>query len=380
MMTNANITTMPHHSESPQQLAERLIGELIEQKAELGVQLAIIKQGRVVVDVAAGKFTSDTEQPVTRDTLFPVFSTGKGVAATAVHVLVERGLLDYDKPIAHYWPEFGANGKSQITLRHAMSHTAGVPQMPEGDASASADWDQMCRAIADFPALWEPGTRRQYHAITFGWLIGEPARRVDGRDFAKIVYDEVCTPLGMDDFYFGVPASEQSRVVILPEPENPVYPTPAADDPAHGRSIPPEVWPLETFINRIDIQRACIPASNAFSNALSVAWHYAGLDIANTTGKRMLSAESIHHATLPNLPTGEIGPGNTFGLGYALKGLAENPGQIFGHDGYGGSRGYLDTARNLAVGIARNQTLTSAAALHAAIEQIAARIAADTTV
>ncbi len=357
-----------------QDLAQRLLADLIESGAEIGVQLAIHQHGRPIVDAFAGRLHANADEPVTGDTLFAVFSTGKAIAATAVHRLVEMGLLEYDKPIAHYWPEFAKHGKAGITLRHALSHTAGVPQMPDCTAEEIADWDRMCELVADLKPFWGPGERTHYHAITYGWLIGEPARRAAGRDFGRIVQEEVCVPLGMDAFYFGIPEALQSRVATMPEPAGNNFPTPAADDPVAGRNIPKNLWPLERWMNTPSICRGCIPASNALANARSISRHYAGLDLTRPNGETLLSKGTLREVTQLARPANPDSPPTKFALGYALFESADAAPRPFGHHGYGGSQGHLDRARGLAVGVTRNNTLQPFDAFQAAIDQIVAMI------
>ena len=129
------------------------------------------------------------------------------MTATVVHVLAERGLLDYDLPIAAVWPEFAQHGKDGVTLRHALTHAAGVPALPAGVTPADlTDWDRMCAIVAASRPLWEPGTTTGYHAWTFGWLVGEVVRRVTGRPVSQVLAEDVAGPLGVaDQLFFGVP-------------------------------------------------------------------------------------------------------------------------------------------------------------------------------
>ena len=170
-----------------------------------------------------------TGTPVDRDTLFTVYSVSKGITATVVHILAERGTLAYDNPIARHWPEFAHNGKAGIHLRHALSHTAGLPQMPPGYGSYEVtDWAVMCDRIATLSPLFPPGETPVYHALTYGWIVGGVAERADGRPFARIVAEEIAAPLALDGLFFGVPASELSRVAMLVEVREPRRCDPAA--------------------------------------------------------------------------------------------------------------------------------------------------------
>jgi len=128
---------------------QTLLDDLVGRGVERGIQVAAYLDGRMVVDAWAGVADPATGRPVDGETLFTVFSCTKGVTATAIHQLADRGALDYDAPVASYWPEFGTHGKERITLRHVLSHTAGVPQMPPGGQPTDmCDWDRICHAIA----------------------------------------------------------------------------------------------------------------------------------------------------------------------------------------------------------------------------------------
>src|SRR5579871_3955001 len=171
------------------------LDDLVASGVEAGLQVAAYLGEELIVDAWAGVADSSTGRLVDGDTLFTVFSTTKGITATVIHLLADRQLLDYDQPVAAYWPEFAAHGKQRITLRHVLTHTAGVPHMPAGAGPAEiCDWAWVCREIAALTPLWEPGTRAGYHALTYGWILGEVARRVDGRTIARIVQDEIAAP------------------------------------------------------------------------------------------------------------------------------------------------------------------------------------------
>jgi CubicO group peptidase (beta-lactamase class C family) len=338
---------------------QRLLDNAVAQGAEHAVQVAAYLDGERIVDAwaAPAGWTIDGAS------LFPIFSTGKGFAATAVHRLVERGVLAWDAPIAHYWPEFAAHGKGGITLRHALDHTAGLPMMPErGTMAEAADWDGMCRYLANATPIHAPGARRHYHAITYSWLVGETARRADGRDFGRIIAEEVCQPLGIaDEVFFGLPDSVLARVVDA-EPAPPPAATPAAQpvpqappDPVAARAVPSWVCPLETWINSASVRRGCVPASNGFMTARAIACHYASLVGQGVGGVRLLSEATMDAATAWHpIPRVDLVGCGRRGLGYGLQGPDDDPGAVFGHGGYGGSNGFADRRQRLAIGFTRS--------------------------
>src|SRR5215207_7643855 len=193
-----------------QKQVQEAIDQLVESEAERGLQVAVYHQGEPVVDAVAGVADPATGRPVISDTPFFSYSIGKGVASTVVHVLAERGVLDYDTRIVELWPEFGAHGKDKATVRHALSQSVGVPGLPPGlTVDDLCDWEKMCAIIADSEPWWEPGTRIGYHAITWGYIVGEVVRRATGKPISEVLRAEVAGPLGVnDELYFGVPESE----------------------------------------------------------------------------------------------------------------------------------------------------------------------------
>ncbi len=334
---------------------QKLLNRLVDEGKECGLQVAVYKDGALVVDAWAGVADAQTRRSVDGRTLFPVYSTTKGIAATAIHLLVEKGRPGYDMRIADCWPAFAACGKAQITLRQALNHTAGIPQMPQNIGFEElCDWDAMCAAIADLQPQWPPGTRRVYHAMTFGWIIGEVARRVDGRPFARIVQEEVCRPLGIEDLYIGILDAVEPRVATLDSPGDP--PPPFEGDAA--LAIPNWLGPLDLVINRPDVRRACIPASNGIMSARAIARHYAALLPGGVDGVELLPQERMKIAMRLQELSGSQEQAPSIALGYWLTGEGN---RAFGHGGYGGSTGFADPTCGLAVGFAKNRCRPSPA-------------------
>jgi len=270
---------------------QSLLDDLVASGEELGLQVAAYRQGRLVIDAWAGIADTRTGMKVDGDTLFTVFSTTKGITYTAIHILAERMLLYYDDPVALYWPAFAAHGKSRVTIRHVLTHTAGVPQMPEGATPEDlCDWDRICAAIADLPLLWKPGTMTGYHGYTVGWILGEVLRRIDGRPISQFVKDEICAPLGLRNLFFGIPDAVEDRVAFLedgPIPENGPEPMPML-----AKAIPEQLPAAATLYNCPDIRRACIPAAGGIMNARDLARHYASL-ATGVDGVRLLPPKRI---------------------------------------------------------------------------------------
>ena len=351
---------------SPQARIETLLKDLVADGRELGVQVAVYHRGRLVVDAAAGATASDPARarPVDSRTLFPVFSTGKGVTATAAHLLVERGLVAYDTPVAAVWPEFAANGKGAITLRHLLDHSAGLSAVPaELGYDESLDWEKSCAALAAARPETAPGAKMAYHAMTYGWLVGEVIRRVDGRPFARFVREEITDPLGAGDgMYFGIPESAASRVATLERlPAPPPAPdAPPPPPPAPNPAIPAWRGALHDWMNIPEVQRACIPGTSGIMNARAIARHYAALLPGGVDGIELLPPARVRAATTLQLPRPEIAPNTAFvfSLGYIQGGPKIDIGpetNAFGHGGYGGSQGYANPDHHFAVGITKNR-------------------------
>ncbi len=183
------------------------------EREELGAAVCVMVDGEPVVDLWGGVADTRTGRAWERDTMNIIMSCSKGVTATCAHMLIDRGELDVDRPIAHYWPEFAAHGKGEIPVRLALSHQSGVghvkPFVPRGGI---ADFDLMTRLTADTPPYWEPGTRVGYHGLTIGWIVGELIRRVSGRTPGRFLREEICEPLGGLDVWIGCPTEHHARV------------------------------------------------------------------------------------------------------------------------------------------------------------------------
>lgn len=259
---------------------------------EIGIQVAAYLGNELVVDASAGVADQDTGRPVDSSTLFAVFSVTKAVTATALHLQAERGLIDYGAPVATYWPEFAANRKGKITVRQVLSHQAGIPWMPDGVTPArQADWHWMISGIEEMEPAFEAGANC-YHALIWGWIIGELVRRTDPqhRDFGQFVAQELLAPLGIDDLYLGVPASEDARVAKLVGGGAPDKPP----SPSFFAGMPPAVFPSASVNNMEICRRAINPGAGAIVNARSTARFFAMLaNRGELDGIRLLSEDRV---------------------------------------------------------------------------------------
>lgn len=333
-----------------------LLNRVVAEGRETGVQVAAYHRGRFVVDAWAGVANRETGQRVDAHTLFPVFSTTKGLAATIAHRLAERGFFSYEDPVTKYWPAFGQVGKDSITVRHALSHSSGMPHM-NADISLEVlhDWDAACASYATMAPLYPAGSKIEYHAVTFSWIVGEVLCRAAKKSIGELFAREICTPLGLRDSFVGLPAEEDARVAILYS--EPTQPFSANAQGAY--TIPHCMYPLHEWMNSLGARRCCLPSSNGIANARDIAKHYAALLPGGVDGVALLAPETLRAATtLQNsmgVPEDKL-PGR-FGLGYQVggkDGMLGKRASAFGHGGYGGSIGLADPETGFALGLTKN--------------------------
>ena len=304
-----------------QEKIQALLDSFVEKGTECGCQAALYINGELAVNAYAGWTDWTKTRKIDADTVFPIYSTGKAIASTVIHRLVEKGILDYDMYVGDVWPEYACKGKEKTKLWHMLAYRMGMMQEPEyRTGEERADWNLMCSRLAAMEPAYPPGTKQQYHPSTYGWLIGEVACRATGKDFATLCREEVCRPAGMDRFFYGIAEDEENTATLVK----------ALD----GRCYSEEV--IERM-NKPVFRRCCNPSTCTMSNALSIARHYAALDTCT-----LLTRETIDNATILRRAEDDmipIEPGRweLFGLGYVLSGPKDDLGRIFGHGGVGGT-------------------------------------------
>jgi CubicO group peptidase (beta-lactamase class C family) len=319
---------------------------------EVGASFAVTVDGELVVDVWGGYADAAKTRPWESDTIINVFSTTKAMAALCAHILVDRGQLDLDAPVARYWPEFAQAGKERITTRHVLSHAAGLAGIRQPLATeALYDWNRMTEALAAETPWWEPGTAHGYHALTYGYLIGEIVRRITGKTLGAFFREDVAERLGAD-FHIGLPESEDFRVAELVPASDEEVERAGAWAPIDPDTLPGKVVgnpPLRAeFANRPEWRRAEIPAANGHGNARSVARIMALLACGGRLdGVELLKERTIEQAIEEQSYANDLVLGfrMRWGLGFMLTSrqlpVGPNP-RTFGHGGWGGSLGFAD--------------------------------------
>jgi len=337
---------------------------------EIGAAFSLYVRGQKVVDLWAGVADRRAGKPWEQNTMALVFSTTKGMTAILVHLLAQRGLIDLDAPVAKYWPEFATAGKAEVPVRWLLSHRAGLPTFDQQITAAEGlQWSTPVAALARQQPLWEPGTTHGYHAITYGWLVGEVVRRATGRTVGQLLAEEIARPLELD-CWIGLPPSEEHRVARLS-----AAPVEAAFDQTGlteeerrrleqmldpqsllNRTLNPTQPPFN--FNSPEMHAAEMPAANGITTARSLAALYAA-SVSEVQGVRLLDPATVAAATQEQSfgPDQVLQVTTRFGSGFFLSSEYSpllGPGS-FGHGGAGGSLGMADPARQIGFGYVMNQ-------------------------
>lgn len=346
---------------SDPRLAEAI--KTVLDRGETGISVAAYFCGKLVAHGHGGYADVAERRPVDSSTIFPVFSVTKGIAALAVHLQADRGLLSLDDPISKYWPGFAANGKDKATIEDALSHRAGIPQMPDGvTPELMADWDWMVQQIADFTPKFPPGTANAYHVLVWGWIVGEVVVRTDPqhRRFGRFVTEEILQPLGITDLFLGVPEGDLLRVATLYGCNEPFM-----EDPYNTSPLP--VFPGSNVHNLNVVRQACDPGAGAIGNAPAIARLFALVSEGGALdGVRLLSEEYVK--SLTRLRKGAHDPDKVLSIpvwfgaaGFWLGGekgasdpLVGDHRDIIYSPGAGGSIAWADIRDRIAVAICHN--------------------------
>ena len=361
----------------------------IEKKQNLGASVCFVVDGEPVVDLYGGWIDRERTRPWQEDTLVNLYSTTKGMTALCAHMLVDRGQLDLDAPVAEYWPEFAAEGKDRVPVRWLLSHRVGLPAVrPKLSLQDMYDWHPMVEALAAEKPWWEPGTQHGYHAVTYGQLVGEVIRRVDGRTVGQFFREEVAEPLGAD-FHIGFGAEHDARTsrlyggLGLPRgggkagegdatPGAPRFKLPKGPlgdfmrDMADPSTMTGAAFNNPTLagdtVNSRDWRAAEVPAANGHGTARAIAKIYGVLARGGEQdGVHLMRPETLDRAITaesdgPDAVLGQMPM--RFGLGFMLRQdfMPLSPGpRGFGHAGAGGSLGVGDPDTKTGFGFTLNK-------------------------
>ena len=349
---------------------QALLQDQIARGTQLGTQVAAYRHGQQLVHTWAGLADIRDTRPVDAKTLFSSFSTTKGVAACAVHILADRGLLEYDAPVAKYWPEFAQNGKAKITVAQAMSHQAGLHRVPRPlTVDFATDWEAGLRWIEELAPAYEPGTKTGYHAVSYAWLAGGIVTKVSGKHIRDFVIEDIARPLGVDgEIYIGIPDDFDERHLSRlraaggggPRAGLAATPTLAEDHPMFD-AMPPD---SEVNYNDIRIRRASLAGSNGHFTANGLAKMYGALaNCGEVEGVHLVSAARIPsmQKILTTAKDEVTAMPMRKGIGFMMGGLTDGvhgptgPRETaFGHAGNGGSIAFADPELGLSIAVTLN--------------------------
>ncbi|MGW7414561.1 serine hydrolase domain-containing protein [Streptomyces sp. NPDC054863] len=342
------------------------------ERGEVGAALAVTHNGETVVDLWGGHADDAATRPWKRDTLVNVCSTSKGMTALCAHLLADRGELDLGAPVSRYWPEFAQAGKASVPVRWLLPHRAGLlgPQEPL-TIDDVYDWEKTCAALAATTPWWEPGTAQGYHAISFGFLVGEVVRRITGLSLGTFLRKEITEPLGAD-LYIGTPAQEHTRCADTIGPQGHGNLTSAFTSPVGGPVRSLNDHPLAPMalamghlpvgdVNSARCRSAEIPAGNGNATARGLATVYRTLANGELVGPASLAAMREQQSR-PGEPDRVLSPAlgnlpNSWASGFMLNtsGYFGPNHASFGHGGAGGSLAFADPENRLSYAYTMNK-------------------------
>ncbi|MGH7986611.1 MAG: serine hydrolase domain-containing protein [Candidatus Binataceae bacterium] len=343
--------------------------ENFARRGEVGAATSIVVDGRRVVDLWAGHANQARTRPWERDTIVNIWSTTKGLCAMCAHRLADQGKLDLDAPVAKYWPEFAQAGKGSIPVSYLLNHQAGLAAIRTPLKHEELfSWEKVTSELARQEPWWTPGTRHGYHAITFGWLVGEVVRRISGKSLGTYFRDEIANPLGAEA-WIGIGPEFDARVAEIiyapaPKPGETNIFAEMMQDPTSVNALaimnPPTMFSQETTNSRA-WRGAEIPGANGHANARALARIYGALARGGEVdGVKLFGAREIErcYTEQSNGPDAVLPLTTRIGLGFMLSQpgteLGPNP-HAFGHPGAGGSLGFADPDAKVGFGYVMNQ-------------------------
>ncbi len=340
----------------------QLLNKQLLEKQHIGAQVSAYKDGEKILDTCAGTMGKHDNRPVTPDTLFLSFSTTKGVAATAIHMLVDRGKLSYTDRVSKLWPAFGQNGKERITVEQALSHQSGLHIWPENIVfDEPEDWEGMLHYIEEAKPEYSPGTSTGYHALTFGYIAAGIIQSVDGRHIKDFVREEIAKPLGVEgELMLGLPRRYWAKAATIEYEEYAEACKAIHSDSEMGKALPMRLW---MFVNSPTYTGGYNPSTNGFFSARALARMYGVLANGGAIdGVRLVSPERV--GEMGRLVTDQfdvvMGMPRAKGRGFLLSGVGADPSYgsrltCFGHSGAGGSFAYADPEVGLSIAVTLNK-------------------------
>ena len=339
-------------------------------RREVGAAVAVWVDGDLVINLWGGSADEAGTRPWRENTLTTVLSGTKGLTATCVHQLADRGELDLQAPVARYWPEFGQAGKQAITLAMVMGHRSGViGPRTRMRWEEVADWDFVCEQLAAAEPWWEPGTAQGYHMTTFGFILGEVFRRVTGRTVGQYLRTEIAEPLGAD-VHIGLSRAEQRRCAdrvnkpharqLLADVQAPGYPSSLSEHPKAALSISMGFAPDDELgSNDLMLWRQLeFPGTNGQVSALGLATFYNALAQEKLISRQHMDLVRVSQGGFDtDLVLGPRVADHGWGLGYMLnqRGINGPNRRIFGHGGLGGSFGFVDLEHRIGYAYVANR-------------------------
>ncbi len=333
------------------QALEALFHRQIADGRHPGAGLAVYRHGQLAVDLWGGRADDASGKPVDAGTMFILYSSTKPLAAACLHILWERGQLNWDDKVADYWPGFAKHRKDTVTIRHVLTHRGGFPETPpELSWDRWQDWDYVVECMENIIPDYPAGQVMAYHPRNFGWVIGELVRRIDGRHIGTFLRDEILDPLGLVDGYVGLPPELEERVSRIHAMED-------CDRPGMIRPY-----------NRPEVHQAVHPAGGGIFTARDLARFYAMLgNGGELDGIRILNPETVAEATRLQVEANDFSLGLRMrrSLGLVLEdsrmGASPTSGAgTFGHGGAGTSVGWADPSQGLAAAYITNGFRASA--------------------
>lgn len=335
--------------------------ENFARRGELGAAVCVYTDGQRVADLWAGYRDLARTKEWERDTLVCMMSVTKGIVALALWMLIDRGKVDLDSPMARYWPGFARAGKSRITVRQVLGGKAGLIYADAASSGAAFDWEAMIGALELQAPAWEPGAQGAYHSVTMGYLLGELVRRVDGRDVASFIREEIAAPLNIE-FHLGLSESQLHRVAdLIPSEQSDTLNQIAAGEGPLGRAWRVLPRPMHEMVNSHEWRCGVMPSAGGHTNPRSIARIFAALAQGGAIdGVRLLSRASIEAARALQWsnPCVMTGRAYRYGLGFFINNDVNPLGPnstTFGHTGLGGAVGFADPEARVAFSYSPNR-------------------------